>query len=149
MKSLGKISTGLLVIMIALAIVVILSTCLSCKTVVAYNAVPNYTRVDKEGFTPLHYGTYPDGGAIDIKDRYLIDSTAGSPTAQPIKNMKGLFGPTSLNQQIDIYANSTGSLDQQCAENSNGMSNSKGYLCLDQQQIQLLKTRGGNQTPCV
>lgn len=149
MKSLGKISTGLLVIMIALAVVVILSTCLSCRSVVAYNADPNYTKVDKEGFTPLHYGTYPNGGAIDIKDRYLIDSTAGSPTAQPIKNMKGLFGPSSLNQQLDVYASATGSLDAQCADKSNGMSNSKGYLCLDQQQLQLLTTRGGNQTPCV
>ena len=53
MKSLGKISTGLLVVMIALAVVVILSTCLSCRNVVAYSADPNYTKVDKEGFSDL------------------------------------------------------------------------------------------------
>ena len=28
------------------------------------------------------------------------------------------------------------------------MSNSTGYLCLDAKQIELLKTRGGNQTAC-
>lgn len=149
MKSLGKISTGLLVIIIALAIVVILSTCLSCRSVVAYSADPNYTKLDKEGFTPLHYGTYPNGGAIDIKNRHLINSIASEPTAQPVKNMKGLFGPSSLQQKLDVYADATGSLDAQCADKSNGMSNSKGYLCLDQSQLQLLTTRGGNQTPCV
>ena len=62
--------------------------------------------------------------------------------------MKGLFGPQSLQPKIDVYSDATGSLDQQCADKSNGMSNSKGYLCLDQSQLQLLKTRGGNQTPC-
>ena len=148
MKSLGKISTGLLVMMISLAVVVILSTCLSCRTFVAYSADPNYTRLDKEGFTPLHYGTYPDGGAIDIKNRYLINSTASEPTAQRVNNMTGLFGPQSLQSKLDIYSDAKGDLSEQCAVTSNGMSNSQGYLCLDKQQLNLLKTRGGNQTAC-
>ena len=96
-----KVSTTLLVVMIGLAVVIVLSTCLSCKTVVPYNSDPKYTRLDKEGFTNLKYGTYPKGD-----------------------------------------------LTEQCMLNSNGMSNSQGYLCLDQQQIKLLTTRGGNQTPC-
>lgn len=44
MKSFGRLSTTLLVVMIGLAVVIILSTCLSCKTVVAYNADLNYSR---------------------------------------------------------------------------------------------------------
>lgn len=147
MKS-GKLSTTLLVVMIGLAIVVILSTCLSCRNVVAYNADPNYTRLDKEGFSPLNYGTYPNGGAIDIKDRNLIKSNANAPTAQRVKNMTGLFGPQELNQQLDTYLDAKGDLTEECMLNSNGMSNSRGYLCLDQNQITMLKTRGGNQTPC-
>lgn len=142
-----RLSTTLLVVMIGLAIVVILSTCLSCRTVVAYNADPNYTRLDKEGFTPLNYGTYPNGGAIDIKDRHLIESNANAPTAQRVKNMTGLFGPQELNQKLDSFLDAKGDLTEQCMLNSNGMSNSRGYLCLDQNQINLLKTRGGNQTP--
>jgi hypothetical protein len=148
MKSFGKISTGFLVIMIALAIVVVLSTCLSCRSYIAYTADPNYSLLNKEGFTPLHYGTYPNGGAIDIKNRNLINSSAADATAQPIKNMRGLFGPQSLQPKLDTYSDATGSLDQQCAEKSNGMSNSKGYLCLDKSQLQLLQTRGGNQSKC-
>lgn len=146
MKSVGRLSTTLLIVMIGLAVVIILSTCLSCKTVVAYNAHPNYTRLDKEGFSPLNYGTYPDGDAIDIKDRNLINSTASQPTAQRIKNMKGLFGPQDLNPKLDSFLDSKGDLTEECMMNSNGMSNSRGYLCLDQNQINLLKTRGGNQT---
>jgi len=142
----GRLSTTLLVVMIGLAIVVILSTCLSCRTVVAYNADPNYTRLDKEGFTPLNYGTYPNGGAIDIKDRNLIQSNANAPSAQRVKNMTGLFGPQDLNQKLDSFLDAKGDLTEQCMLNSNGMSNSRGYLCLDQNQINLLKTRGGNQT---
>jgi len=144
----GKLSTTLLVVMIGLAIVVILSTCLSCRTVVAYNADPNYTRLDKEGFTPLNYGTYPNGGAIDIKDRHLIESNANAPTSQRVKNMTGLFGPQDLNQKLDTFLDAQGDLTEQCMLTSNGMSNSRGYLCLDQNQISLLKTRGGNQPPC-
>jgi|TARA_E500000178_G_scaffold330332_1_gene362131 hypothetical protein len=148
MKSLGKISTGLLVIIISLAVVIILSTCLSCRSFVPYNADPNYTRLDKEGFTPLHYGTYPNGGAIDIKNRHLINSVSSEPTAQRVKNMNGLFGPSSLQQKLDVYSDAKGNLSEQCAVKSNGMSNSQGYLCLDEQQLKLLTTRGGNQTSC-
>ena len=72
------------------------------------------------------------------------------PTAQRVKNMKGLFGPQSLQPKLDIYSDATGSLsDAQCADTSNGMSNSQGYLCLDQQTIAIYSTtRGGNQTAC-
>ena len=62
--------------------------------------------------------------------------------------MKGLFGPQDLNSKLDTFLDAKGDLTEQCMLNSNGMSNSQGYLCLDQQQIKLLTTRGGNQTPC-
>ena len=148
MKSFGRLSTTLLVVMIGLAVVIILSTCLSCKTVVAYNADLNYSRLDKEGFTPLNYGSYHDNGAIDMKDLNLINSNASAPTAQRVKNMTGLFGTQALNQKLDSFLDSKGDLTEQCMLNSSGMSNSQGYLCLDQNQINLLKTRGGNKTPC-
>lgn len=148
MKSFGKLSTTLLLVIIVLAIVIILSTCLSCRKVIPYNSNPHYTSLDKEGFTPVHYAKYPGGGAVDIKDRNLIQSDAGANTAQRVKNFTGLFGPQDLNPKLDTYSDAQGSLSEDCANTSNGMSNSKGYLCLDSNQITMLKTRGGNQTPC-
>ena len=96
----------------------------------------------------MNYATYPNGNAIDIKDRHLIDSDAASASAQRVKNMSGLFGSSSLSSKIDTYSDAKGDLTEQCMLNSNGMSNSRGYLCLDETQINLLKTRGGNQTSC-
>jgi|TARA_E500000178_G_C16523019_1_gene530940 hypothetical protein len=148
MKSFGKLSTTLLIVMIVLAVVIVLSTCLSCRKVIPYNSDSTYTSLDKEGFTPLNYATYPNGNAIDIKDRHLIDSDAASTSAQRVKNMNGLFGSSSLSSKIDTYSDAKGDLTEQCMLNSNGMSNSRGYLCLDETQINLLKTRGGNQTSC-
>ena len=43
---------------------------------------------------------------------------------------------------IDVYSQYSGSLG--CPINA--MSNSTGYLCLDEKATQLLRTRGGNQT---
>jgi hypothetical protein len=149
MKSPVKISTGLLIAIIVLGIVITMSTCLSSQKVVAYNSFPNYTMLkDTEGFRPVHYATYPNDGTIDIKDRNLIESTSSLPTAQRVKNVQGLFGPQDLTSKLDTFSEAKGSLDEQCALTSNGMSNSKGYLCLDANQLELLKTRGGNQTAC-
>ena len=91
MKSVGKISTGLLVILAGLAIVVVLTTCVGCSKVTPYNSHPKYASAD-EGFRPIHYASYPDGKSVDVKDRHLINSNASQPTAQRVSNLKGLFG---------------------------------------------------------
>jgi hypothetical protein len=146
MKSVGKISTGLLVILIGLAIVVLLTTCVGCTKVIPYNSDPKYTSA--EGFSPIHYASYPDGKSVDVKDRHLIDSNASQPTAQRISNMKGLFGPQGACDKIEIYSDAKGGLSEECMRKSSGLSNSQGYLCLNDRQIELLKTRGGNQPLC-
>ena len=149
MKSPVKMSTGLLLAIIVLCIVVTMSTCLSSRKVAAYNSFPNYTMLkDAEGFRPVHYASYPDGSTVDIKDRNLIQSSSALPNAQRVQNPNGLFGPQDLNPKLDTYSEAKGSLSDECALTSNGMSNSQGYLCLDQKQQELLKTRGGNQTGC-
>jgi hypothetical protein len=149
MKSPVKMSTGLLLAIIVLGIVITMSTCLSSQKVAPYNSFPNYTMLkDTEGFRPVHYATYPGDKNIDIKDRNLIESTSSLPTAQRVKNIQGLYGPQSLNAKLDTFSEASGSLSDECAVTSNGMSNSQGYLCLDATQLELLRTRGGNQTAC-
>lgn len=147
MKSGGKLSTGLLVILIGLAIVVVLTTCAGCSDVLPYNSHPKYAKAD-EGFRPIHYASYPEGNTMDVKDRHLIDSNAAKPTAQRVSNMTGLFGPQGACDKIEIYSDAKGGLSEECMKKSSGLSNSKGYLCLNDRQIELLKTRGGNQPLC-
>lgn len=145
----AKISTALLFILIALAVIIVLTTCTGCAKVLPYNSNPNYANAnDSEGFRPIKYATYPDGKSIDVKDRHLINSNASSPTAQRVNNMKGLFGPEGLCDKIEIYPDAKGSLSNECMLRSSGLSNSQGYLCLNDRQIELLKTRGGNQSLC-
>ena len=146
MKPTGKISTGLLFILIGLAVVVMLTTCAGCSNVMPYNARPKYASA--EGFRPVHYASYPDGNAVDIKDRHLIDSTASQPTDQRVPKMKGLFGPDDKDKVLDSYSRAKGGLSEDCMMRSSGLSNSQGYLCLDDKQIEMLKTRGGNQSGC-
>jgi hypothetical protein len=149
MKSTGGLSSGLLLTIIVLGIVLMMTTGLSAVKVSPYNSFPKYTMLkDSEGFTPVHYATYPDGGAIDIKDRNLIVSTSSLPTAQRVRNEPGLFGSQDLSSKLDIYSDAKGGLSEECALKSGGMSNSQGYLCLDDNQRMLLTTRGGNQTAC-
>ena len=133
MKSTGKISTGLLFILIGLAVVVMLTTCAGCSNVMPYNARPKYASA--EGFRP-------------VKDRHLIDSTASQPTDQRVPKMKGLFGPDDKDKVLDSYSRAKGGLSEECMMRSSGLSNSQGYLCLDDKQIEMLKTRGGNQSGC-
>lgn len=57
----------------------------------------------------------------------------------------GLFcKPGVADTSIDIF--SKASSDPSCLGNSSGLSNSKGSLCLDNNMVTMLKTRGGNQT---
>ena len=143
----GKMSTGLLFLLVALAIVVVLTTCAGCTKVVPYNQQKEYASTKDEGFRPIHYASYPDGDSVDVKDKHLIESSAGDKTAQRVTNMMGLFGPQK-EVKLDTFLDTKGGLTEECMLKSSGLSNSQGYLCLDDKQIEMLKTRGGNQPIC-
>lgn len=145
MKPVSTISTGLLLILVALAIVVVLTTCAGCTKVVPYNQHPEYTSTKDEGFQPIHYASYPEGNNIDAQEKHRMDSGCGDDTVQRMKNMSGLFGPQK-ETKLDTYSEAKGGLTEDCMLKSSGMSNSQGYLCLNKKQIKLLKTRGGNLT---
>ena len=103
-----------------------------------------------EGFVPhTSYSTYPGNQSVDQKVKY--DIVPSKAPYQPVWGLGGLFGPpnaTGNAAYLDMYSNAQGSLSLQCMNTSSGYSNSKGYLCLNPEQIQMLKTRGGNQTVC-
>lgn len=76
---------------------------------------------------------------------------AGSPELPPMANTLGvktegfqglLSSPYGAEAPLDIYSQYKG--DNKCVPTA--YSNSKGYLCLDDKGLNLLKTRGGNQT---
>lgn len=50
----------------------------------------------------------------------------------------------NMDSTIDVFSNDNGSLD--CIGKSNSLFNSMGGLCLTDDQLKLLQTRGGNST---
>ena len=102
-----------------------------------------------EGFSsqlsPLEYGSTQNKLATD--DTYLSYSITGS--NQDCKKVSGFDGQgvfcnpqSNYENKIDIYSEAEGSL--QCG--GNGYYNSKGGLCLNENQVNQLRTRGGNST---
>jgi hypothetical protein len=146
-----KLSIGFYIAIVILCIVLAISLSTSYR-VKPYSPSTLFSSgaAKYEGFNgmkPLYYGTYPDNKAIDQKDSYDIQSVAANKTAQRILSLGGLFGPADTpDNKLDIFSDAKSSLT--CSTNSSGMSTSTGFLCLDQNQINLLKTRGGNQTGC-
>lgn len=93
----------------------------------------------KEGFAS-EYASYPNNASLDSGNEWDI-----SPSA---KNCYRIFGENGLAcspnstdvNPTDIYSRSSGSLTCE----SYGLSNSRGFLCLDENQRKLYTTRGGN-----
>jgi len=94
----------------------------------------------EEGKNKTEYSTYPDNNVLDSYSRWEINSDK-----KPCYKVNGVNGlacsPTdnSANPK-DIYSEAIGSLNCQ----SYGLTNSKGFLCLNDQQKSLYTTRGGN-----
>jgi len=147
-----RISNGLIFVIVVLAIVIIATVMLSSKRVTPYNAYSKYSDNRIEGMTSkdkgqdrVRYAGYPSGDMVNVESQHLIDSDASSDTAQRVKGLPGsLYG--SENEKITTFADAKGSLSTECQRTSSGMSNSTGYLCLDRHQLNMLSTRGGNQT---
>ena len=62
---------------------------------------------------------------------------------QKLYGFDGLFcTPGVADKSLDIYATADGKLDCE----GSGLTNSRGSLCLDENQRNMLRTRGGNNT---
>ena len=75
------------------------------------------------------------------QNQYMNDNA----DAVKVEGFQGILShPESINsiKTLDTYYNAKG--DNNCFNQSSGLSNSKGPLCLDDMQKKMLQTRGGN-----
>lgn len=122
-----------------LIILLFLTTFASCSQVVPYsrdgvlNMYP-YT----EGFT--EYTTSDNNNSIDSYTQYNIASSKDN----QYMSFNGLVSsPDNIKlNPNDIYSQAQG--EPSCK--SYGYSNSRGFLCMNPEQIRLLTTRGGNSS---
>jgi len=145
-------------IIAAVVLVVIVITSISSSVVdyVPYNSNPMHAyHFSREGFAGLNYSSVSGdssstGGApigySDFASSGNVTTSAPSSSINTTAKVEGFQGlqsaPFVEEKPIDIYSQNKGSND--CPPNP--YSNSKGYLCMSEGEINLLKTRGGNQS---
>lgn len=94
----------------------------------------------KDSDKNVEYSSYTDNKAMDSYSRWEINPASNS--CYRVSGTSGLVCSPSNepSNPKDIYSEAKGSLD--CK--SYGLTNSKGFLCLNDQQEKLYMTRGGN-----
>lgn len=159
MKFISKevIATIVFIIFITIAL------CTSCSNVSPFYYDTIFPRYSKfEGFAPksnhTDYSTTEKHLPLDNYNRYLITpkTECNKPECnKPEFNKQDavcdkIFGFNGLlctkqevDAKLDMFSDAPGKLG--CG-NSFGLSNSKGSLCLNDTHINLLRTRGGNNT---
>ena len=141
---------------IFLFIFIILSaTSLSCSKFQAHSAESIFQKHGEfEGFQDksqtIGYSKKDDHSPLDNHDMHLMESniTGGDKIVNYCKNVFGFHGlycdPSRNEDIIDVIGKTKGS--SECVGRSSGLSKSTGGLCLNENQINLLKTRGGNMS---
>jgi hypothetical protein len=136
---------------VVIAIVVLLFiTAFSCVPPVPYVSASFFPKLGgsnfHEGFGFSEYTTYPEHASKDtVVDLTNVDlaSVGSSGDCGKYQGFDGLFcNPASAHASnpTDIFSQAAGRID--CK--SYGYTNSRGFLCMDDKQVQLLTTRGGN-----
>lgn len=97
-----------------------------------------------EGFNTLAYSSLESHSAKDdTKLNYSIEKDASKCKKVSGFNGCGVFcDPSAPSQKVDIYSDAKGDLNCKGV----GYYNSRGPLCLDQNMIQQLSTRGNNSS---
>ena len=100
-----------------------------------------------EGFEPIHhpldYSTNSNQSALDTYQSFLVNGD--NTDCKKVYGFDGLYcKPSVKDANIDIYSSASG--DSSCFGKSSGLSNSRGSLCLDKNQKNMLTTRGQNAT---
>lgn len=144
-------SSGVIIAIVVLVIVAILAIAFTGKGFVPYD--PNTIFVNSapfEGFqSNASYSTYPGHVAIDQNVSRNIVQETPKQYPYPVLSVGGIFPQASATEpKLDAFGGSQSGLSAQCQNTSSGLSNSMGYLCLNQNQLNLMTTRGGNQTGC-
>jgi hypothetical protein len=119
----------------------------SSKTFTPYDPETIFTgQAPFEGFAQIHQSedyVNTKTGKSDSYTPFLI--TPSTDSCKKVYGFDGLFcGPEQSYGRIDIFSETKGSTE--CVGNSGGLTNSRGGLCLDQNQKNMLLTRGGNQS---
>ena len=114
----------------------------SCTHVVPYSREGIFTNMYpyEEGFTDTEYTTYPNNKSIDSYTNYDIVKSNDNKYVG-FNGLLSNINDTNMNP-VDIYSQAQG--EPSCKSYS--LSNSRGYLCLNDEQVRLLTTRGGNST---
>ena len=131
------------------------STTLSCTNFSPHYADSIFKKEGKfEGFQDkskiLGYTKKDDHSALNNYNMHLIKEepdTCGK-AVEKCKNVFGFNGlfcdPLAADEKIDIIGNTKA--NSECVNNSLGLSKSTGGLCLSDNQVNLLTTRGGNMS---
>lgn len=147
-----KIPSKFVIGIVVLCIVIFFVTALASRAISPYTPTSSLKNSAFEGFngiSPVNYSTYPTNKTIDLKDNLTINGMTDPKSAHRIWGFDGLFGSENIpNNSLDIYSNAKGDLSSQCQNVSSNLTNSKGHLCLDANQLKMLTTRGGNQSGC-
>jgi hypothetical protein len=128
-------------------IVIIFMIYSGTKTFTPYSPETIFSNQSKfEGFNSLHHAQDYNVIASNQSDMYKSFLINGSKTdCKKVYGFDGLFcSPSDSDKALDIFSEAKGSPD--CFGKSSGLSNSKGPLCLDKNQLDQLLNRGGNQT---
>ena len=73
-----------------------------------------------------------------------VTDTTTTATAVDVPVVQGFTTMTDTVYTIDKFSSAVG--NQSCVKTSSGLSNSTGALCLSEEQLYLLQSRGGNST---
>ena len=145
-----KMNTEYKIIAAVILIFIFFITFVSVKPFTPYDEETIFSRMyPYEGFEQFHQNapyTLKSTNNDDSMKSFLINGDKDANNCKKVYGLDGLFcSPNSTkDQRVDIYSEAKG--DTSCYGKSSGLSNSKGSLCLDQNQMNLLITRGGNQT---
>jgi hypothetical protein len=135
----------IVVIVLFIAIIVTVTTWASSSSYVPYSTSMLFSKqFPYEGFRPItEYTTYPENKSADS---YVQKDIIEPPMGNEIKIRPfGLVSSANaVEMPLNIFGNDKGS--PQCEQSI--YTNSGGFLCLDEAQKKLLKTRGGNATGC-
>jgi hypothetical protein len=131
-----KLNFSYILVGIVFLVVILLSLGCSCTKVSPYYKENLFShQFSYEGFGPLSPGEF-----ISQKDSGNLVALSGNLKVEGFEGLQS--APYIAEVPIDIYSDAVGNI--KCTPNP--YSNSKGYLCLDSTQKELLQTRGGNST---
>ena len=145
-----KSNSEYIIIIVIVIVIIVLSMWLGTVNVQPYSfqssTLPQFPYKEGFGEKQLTYSTKDTNQSVD--DIYLMNSdpsiqTSCGKLSKRVNGFNGLFCSTDKeNSHIDTYSDAKGSAT--C--DGYGYFNSKGGLCMDDKQKQLLMTRGGNMS---